>query len=46
MNGENEQKVEETTEKTNEHAGFYFSSFIKITDPETNEVIVEMRGDN
>jgi len=46
MNGENEQKVEEKAEKPNEHAGFYFSSFIKITDPDTNEVIVEMRGDN
>lgn len=30
----------------NETGGFYFSSSIKITDPETQEVLVEMRGDN
>lgn len=30
----------------NEHSGFYFSSFIKITDPETKEILVETRGDN
>lgn len=28
-----------------EQSGFYFSSFLKITDPETNEVLVEQRGD-
>lgn len=32
--------------KPNEHGGFYFSSSVKITDPNTKEVIVEMRGDN
>lgn len=31
--------------KPNEQSGFYFSSFLKITDPETNEVLVEQRGD-
>jgi len=32
--------------KPNEHGGFYFSSGIKITDPNTKEVLVHMRGDN
>ena len=32
--------------KPNETAGFYFSSFLKISDPETKEVLVQMRGDN
>lgn len=29
----------------NELGGFYFSSFLKITDPNTNEVFVQVRGD-
>ena len=43
---------EETTEKSvkeeakpNEQAGFYFSSVVKITDPNTNKVLVHIRGD-
>lgn len=32
--------------KPNEHGGFYFSSFLKITDPNTKEVLVQKRGDN
>lgn len=32
--------------KPNEQCGFYFSSSVKITDPDTKEVIVQMRGDN
>ena len=31
--------------KPDEHGGFYFSSFLKITDPETNEILVQTRGD-
>lgn len=31
--------------KPDEHGGFYFSSFLKITDPETKEVLVQTRGD-
>jgi len=31
--------------KPNENGGFYFSSFLKITDPKTNEVLVQTRGD-
>lgn len=43
-----EQKVPETsgTKKPNEDAGFYFSSFLKISDPNSKEVMVQMRGDN
>jgi len=37
---------EATKAKPNEHVGFYFSSGIKITDPNTKEVLVQMRGDN
>ncbi len=29
-----------------EHSGFYFSSAIKIFDPETQEILVNIRGDN
>ena len=37
---------EPTGQKPNEQVGFYFSSGIKITDPNTKEVLVQMRGDN
>jgi hypothetical protein len=29
----------------NEQAGFYFSSFLKITDPESGKVLVQTRAD-
>lgn len=29
-----------------EQSGFYFSSFIKVYDPNTKEVLVQTRGDN
>ena len=32
--------------KPNEHSGFYFSSHLRITDPNTKEVLVQQRGDN
>lgn len=32
--------------KPNEQAGFYFSSGIKIFDPNSQEVLVQKRGDN
>ena len=35
----------EVGSKPDEHGGFYFSSFLKITDPETKEVLVQTRGD-
>lgn len=38
--------VENVDKKPNENAGFYFSSFVKITDPNSKEVLVQTRGDN
>ena len=32
--------------KPNEVGGFYFSSFLKISDPDTKEILVQTRGDN
>lgn len=37
--------TKEVGPKPDEHGGFYFSSFLKITDPETKEVLVQTRGD-
>lgn len=31
--------------KPDESGGFYFSSFVKITDPETGEILAQTRGD-
>jgi hypothetical protein len=31
--------------KPNEQSGFYFSSAIKITDPNSGEILVQMRAD-
>ena len=36
----------ETEKKPNELGGFYFSSSLKITDPNTKEILVQKRGDN
>lgn len=41
-----DEKKPEIEPKTDEKAGFYFSSAIKITDPETKEVLLQIRGDN
>lgn len=43
MDKNTEQKVEP---KADEVSGFYFSSSIKIHDPNTSEVLVQIRGDN
>ena len=45
---ENKEKhpSERQESKPNEHGGFYFSSSVKITDPNTKEVLVQIRGDN
>jgi hypothetical protein len=44
---EKPEKVEDNKEvKPNEQSGIYFSSFLKITDPNTKEVLVQVRGDN
>jgi hypothetical protein len=42
----NQKQPEKPGDKPNEHGGFYFSSSVKITDPNTKEVLVQMRGDN
>jgi hypothetical protein len=44
-NAETQQKPEES-EKPNEFGGFYFSSSIKIFDPESKEILVQKRGDD
>jgi hypothetical protein len=36
----------DTTPAVNEQGGFIFSTAIKITDPNTKEVILHMRGDD
>ena len=49
MNNNQENKIEDKPEvgpKPDESGGFYFSSFLKITAPNTKEVLVQTRGDN
>lgn len=41
-----DKKEIESSKKPNEVGGFYFSSSIKIFDPNTTEVLVQQRGDN
>lgn len=47
MNNESEIKDQEDSEQkpVNEMGGFCFSSGIKIFDPNTQEVILQIRGD-
>lgn len=48
-NTENLDKKESSVQeekKPNELGGFYFSSHFKIFDPNTEEIIVQQRGDN
>ena len=40
------QKPQETEKKPNEVGGVYFSSSIKIFDPNTKEILVQQRGDD
>jgi len=42
----NKSESERPGPKPNEYGGVYFSSTIKITDPNTKEILVQMRGDN
>jgi hypothetical protein len=42
----NQQQESNDSRPANENAGFYLSTMIKITDPNTKEVLVQMRGDN
>ena len=37
---------EKVEKKPDEHAGFVFSSAIKIFDPKTEEILVQKRGDD
>lgn len=50
MNNTEDKNKVETTEnpgrKPNESGGVYFSSHLKISDPNTKEILVQMRGDN
>lgn len=41
-----EKEIKQSDKKPNEVGGFYFSSHIKITDPNSKEVLVQKRGDN
>ena len=45
---EKPQDIEENVveSKPDELSGFTFSSFIKIHDPNTQEILVQLRGDN
>lgn len=47
-NSKNPQKKNEknSNSKLNEFGGIYFSSHIKISDPNTKEILVKKRGDN
>ena len=51
MDKQLEKHPNEGTEKSqekrpNETGGYYFSSMVKISDPETKEILVQIRGDN
>jgi hypothetical protein len=46
MEDKSESLNQEPEKKPNENGGFYFSSHVVITDPNTKEVLVQKRGDN
>jgi|TARA_X000001036_G_scaffold233500_1_gene218032 hypothetical protein len=46
MNNNKSENSEPKEVKPNEDSGIYFSSSLKITDPDTDEVLVQMRGDS
>lgn len=46
MNTSIPNKQENKPPKPNEQGGVYFSSFVKITDPNTKEILVQKRGDD
>ena len=41
-----QQKVEKKDKPVDEQGGFVLSSAVKIYDPNTKEVLIQMRGDN
>lgn len=43
---EKDQNKEKPESLPNENGGFCFSSVLKITDPNTKEILVQIRGDN
>lgn len=46
-NSENTQEqVQNSQDSVDEYSGFCFSTAIKIFDPETQEILVNIRGDN
>lgn len=46
MNDNKSENQEPKEVKPNENNGIYFSSSLKITDPNTEEVLVQVRGDS
>lgn len=47
LNKQDQNKQEKLTQpKPNEFSGVYFSSFVKIYDPNTKQVLVQKRGDS
>ena len=51
INKEMNDKSEKTEQKddkkpVDELGGFYFSTMFKVYDPNTNEILVQQRGDN
>ena len=46
MNNNKSENSEPKEVKPNEDSGIYFSSRPKNTDPDTDEVLVQMRGDS
>ena len=46
MNDKPEEVKTEQNPPVNEVGGFYFSTAIKIFDPDTDEILVQQRGDN
>jgi hypothetical protein len=45
-NKDNKDIPEKNKKRPDESAGFYFSSFIKIVDPNNKEVLLQKRGDD
>jgi hypothetical protein len=46
MNDKSEKVEQKEENPVNDIGGFYFSSAIKIFDPNTEEILVQARGDN
>ena len=45
---ENKENIQDSEDQkpVNEKGGFYFSSLVKIYDPNSQEILVQVRGDN